>query len=96
MKKVNILYHASSSENRKSILQHGLLLRYDKTGDANSIPGIYLIDRFIAREGGDIYEVDVSGLELEHDDAWNFFADSEGKAYVCYSNIPPERIRLIS
>lgn len=94
----SILYHNSPKQNRSSILKNGLLAKYDQTVELNQpgvIGGIYLSNKPTPSNNADTYEVDVSNLSIEDD--WTTVPEDETEHwYVVYSDIQPNRIKLIN
>lgn len=94
-----ILYHFSPKINRVSILNKGILSKFDQTLPDDDDPmlarGVFLTDK--PRSGNlDCWEVDTRDLEIEPD--WSSPGpddDPEENWYVYYGDIPPERLRLL-
>ena len=94
----SVLYHHSNRNNRQSILQHGLQTKYDQTVDLNEpgvIGGIYLSNKPEYGPRIDVWAVHVCGLPVEED--WTSVPeDPQENWYVCYQEIPPNRMNLVS
>jgi len=88
-----VLFHHSPKSNRSSIKRHGLMQRYCRTGDGQSLPVIYLTTK--PDTHGDVWAVDVTGLHLEPDyDAHD--PDEYGEWWAYYDgDIPPSRLKLV-
>lgn len=91
-----ILYHESPSENRESILQYGLHQRFSELyeeGEDHS--GMTFLSDVMPEysRNFDVWEVDVSGLELWEDSTTEPFP---GHNWYCTGSVPPERIKLVT
>lgn len=96
----SVLYHHSHPNNRQSILQHGLLKKYDANADPNDsmLGGIFFSNKPDFTTRSDVWEVDVRGLPVEEDPTTQVPPESSADEawYVVYQDIPPNRIKLIT
>lgn len=86
-----ILYHASATENRDSILKLGLLTAKDQTG----LGAVYLSDK-LPNHGSDVWRVDCTGLALEQD--WTTEQDEveNGRWWMSFRDVLPSRLMLLA
>lgn len=98
------LYHVSPIGNRESIIDHGLLLSKSEAsavsremGEEVEAGGIFFTNTLTHERPHmfDVWEVDVRGLELERDETTDH--DHLGEQWwVCYEDISPDRLNLLS
>ena len=97
-----VLYHHARKKNRQSILQNGLQTQYDSTIGSGNIGGIFMSNKAAtgdhpAAGNSDIWEVDVRGLDVEEDSTTSVPPEypEDEMWYVVYSDIPPNRLKLL-
>jgi len=94
----SILYHHSPKSNRLSILKYGLQGKYDRTVDLTqdgTVGGVFLTNKSKSEFLSDVWQVDVRGLPIETD--WTSTPEEPDEEwYVVYSDISPDRIKLLS
>ena len=83
-----IVFHHSPAVNRKSIQQHGLSVKFDKTGSC----GIFLTDTPSFADNCDVWSVDAGGIDMEPHHSGERL---EEKWLVCYINIPSSKLTRI-
>lgn len=82
------LFHQSSSNNRSSILEHGLLCEFDRTGYG----AVFLCANPVEESGTDTWVVDISDLTIESDPT----EAPDGEVwFVTYEDIPSASVRLL-
>lgn len=95
---VTKLYHHSHASNRESIIQNGLLTKYDQTnelGQPGVVGAIYLTTAPKTQQWIDCWAVDVTGLELTLDNTQPDRPEFPHEVwYMCFEDIPPNRLRL--
>ena len=89
--KPNLVYHNSSTENRKSISRSGLI-GSDKTSPGGD-PVVFVSDAPTFQRGMDTYSIDASALNLEDDDTTD--APDGERWYAIYSDIPVGDLKLL-
>ena len=101
-----LLYHVANTEDRQSIMQHGLLRskswahmaameRGDGiTTDENPLGGIFFASKPSYQRAFDLWEVDVRGLYIEPD-ATTDPEYPEDTWWVTYEEITPQRLTLL-
>lgn len=91
-----LLYHSAPTEYRDSVLRHGLLASkssaYDPS-DENLTGAIYFASKPVRQPGFDLWQVNVSGLNIEEDYDQ---PDETDPWFVIYGqDIPPDRLKLV-
>jgi len=91
-----ILYHESPSNNRDSILEHGLHRRFSELYEEDEdLSGLtFLTDTMPEFSPNfDVWEVDVSDIQLWEDSTTEPFP---GQNWYCTASVPPDKIKLVA